>query len=540
MLIETDKLDAAGLAALSEPQVHQVYCGLDCAVTFEVLEALAGLCGVEAGELASEPDSSWPGTYNFERALQAPALDMMLRGFRIDEYERARAIRELELQCAELQRQIDLLAFAVWSKPLNPNSPKQLKEFFYSRMRLPEVIIREKGVAKVSTNREALEKLEVYFHARPLVALIEAWRDLSALLRQLKNEIDPDGRFRMSINIAGTETGRFSTSKSSTGTGGNGQNLKRDDDLEEGEFSVRSIFVSDPGWKLCNIDLEQTESRDVGLLQGSILQDWRYLDACEAGDLHVTVAKMVWPDLRAQEDLYNDASLLVCKKGTGWSDNPRISRAIADQPFYRHFSHRDMSKRGGHLTNYYGTAWTASRKLKVPLPIMENFREAYTERAFPAFPRWWRWTGERLQREGVLTTPYGRRRQFFGRTSDDATLREAIAFVPQSMTADRMNMGLWRVWKHMPEAQLLAQVHDSICFQYRETADEAAVVSKALELIQVPLTAPNGRVVLVRGEAKLGWNWGSGGASNPDGLVKWKSGVRDARVRSPQGLERLL
>jgi len=540
MLIETDKLDAARLRELSEPQVHQVYCGLDCAVTFEVLEALAGLCGVEAEELPSEPDSSFPSTYNFSRALQAPALDMMLRGFRIDEYERARAIEHLERECGELARQLNLLAAAVWGKSLNPNSPKQLKEFFFERMRLPEVVIREKGVAKVSTNREALEKLEVYFHARPLVALIEEWRDRSALLRQLKNEIDPDKRFRMSINIAGTETGRFSTSKSSTGTGGNGQNLKRDDDLEPGEFSVRQIFVADAGWKLGNIDLEQTESRDVGLLQGSLLDDWRYLDACEAGDLHVTVAKMVWPELRALEDLFDITGKLICCKGTPWGRSSREDRAIADQPFYRHFSYRDMSKRGGHLTNYYGTAWTASRKLKVPLPIMTNFREAYTERAFPGFPRWWRWTGERLQREGVLTTPYGRRRQFFGRASDDATLREAIAFVPQSMTADRMNMGLWRVWKHMPEVQLLAQVHDSIAFQYRETASEHEVISRALELIQVPLTAPNGRVVLVRGEAKVGWNWGAASAENLDGLTKWGVGAPDLRVRSPQGLERLL
>src|SRR5271170_2955526 len=166
MLIETDKLDAARLRELSEPQVHQVYCGLDCAVTFEVLEALAGLCGVEAEELPSEPDSSFPSTYNFSRALQAPALDMMLRGFRIDEYERARAIQQLETECALLQEQLNTLASAVWSKPLNPNSPKQLKEFFYERMRLPEIVIREKGIAKISTNREALEKLEVYFHAR--------------------------------------------------------------------------------------------------------------------------------------------------------------------------------------------------------------------------------------------------------------------------------------------------------------------------------------------------------------------------------------
>ena len=530
MLVKTEELNASLLASLGEPQVHQTYCGLDCCVTFEVLEALQSLTG-QTAHGNNRKDDHVDLLYGFERALQAPALDIMLRGFRIDEYERAKAIRHFRGETQRKERpqgelgtlldQLDELAAAVWDKGLNPASPKQLKEFFYERMHLPEVKIREKGQSKVSTNREALEKLEVYLHARPFVALIEDYRDKKALLNQLENEIDPDGRFRMSINIAGTETGRISTSKSATGTGGNGQNLKRDDDLEEGEYSIRRMFIADAGKKLGNIDLEQTESRDVGLLQGTILGDWRYLNSCEQGDLHVTVAKLVWPELP-------------------WNGDPKHDRAIADRPFYRHFSHRDMSKRGGHLTNYMGTAWTAARKLKVPLRIMENFQEKYIEVAFPAFQGWWRWTAQELQTKGYLVTPYGRKRIFFGRKDDPATLREAVAFVPQSMTADRMNLGMWRVWKFMPEVQLLAQVHDSICFQYDEAADENAIMRKALKLIESPLVAPNGRTVTVRGEAKIGWNWGAFGPANADGIKKWDPRQLDTRRRSAQGKERLL
>lgn len=534
MLIKTEELTREKIASMSEALVHQVYCGLDTCVTFEVFQALASLLSGKEGE---EP-AQWPLLYSFERALQAPALDMMLRGFKIDGYERERAITQLSAQLATLREQLDTLGRSVWDAPLNPGSPKQLKEFFYERMRLPEVWIRDKGQRKLSTNIEALEKLEVYFHARPFVALILACRETAGLLKKIQSPLE-NGRFMFSYNIAGTETGRPSSSKSSTGSGNNIQNLKRDEDLEEGEISIRKMFVADQGYKLCNIDLEQTESRDVGFLQGTILGDWTYLDACERGDLHTATAKMVWPELRAAEDLLDAEGKLICPAGTTWAGGDgRYDRALANQNFYRHFSYRDMSKRGGHLSNYMGTAWTAARSLKVPLPIMEDFRSKYIDQAFPAFAPWWRWVAEQLQTKGVLTTPYGFSRQFFGRADDDATLREAIAFVPQSMTANRMSLGMWRIWKFMPEVELLAEVYDSVCFQYKE-GTELAVIPKALKLCEVPLVAPSGRVMTVPAECKTGFNWGAYSVNNTDGLKKW-NGKIDTRVRAANGRNRIL
>lgn len=512
MLIETENLNAARLATLSEPEVHQTYCGLDCAVTFEVLEALGGLCGVEESELSSEPDSSWPSTYNFERALQAPALDMMLRGFKIDRYEQQQGILATRAQLEVIRAQLNRLADAVWGRPLNANSPKQLKEFFYGAMRLPELWISQKGERKLSLNREVLEKLEVYFHARPLIALILEARDLAKRLSVLETEVSPDGRMRTSYNIGGTTTGRWSSSANAEGTGTNLQNVTPE---------LRKIFVADAGWKLCGIDLEQAESREVGWLCGVLFSDWSYLDACEGGDLHTTAAKLIWP-------------------GLSWTGGKKQDRAVADQLFYREFSYRDMAKRGGHGSNYLGTPFTMSRHLKTPTRVMEDFQQRYFS-AFPCIPRWHRWVAERLQRDGVLTTPFGRRRQFFGRANDDATLRKAIAFSPQSSTGDRLNLGLWRIWKHMPSVQLLAQVHDAVYFQFRETEDEKNIVSQALELIaNIPLQAPNGRKFLIPGECKTGFNWGSFGPNNPDGLKKWSAHTPDIRKRQASGMDRIL
>jgi len=282
---------------------------------------------------------------------------------------------------------------------------------------------------------------------------------------------------------------------------------------------------------MCVIDLEQVEARDVGFFCGNLFGDWRFLDACEGGDLHTSNCRLIWPELP-------------------WTGNLAKDKKIAETNFYREYSHRDMSKRGGHLTNYHGTAWTASRSLKVPLEIMEDFQSRYclgTGAAYPAIPLWWQWTAEQLQTKHFITTPFGRKRHFFGRPGDDTTLREAIAFLPQSTTADRMNLGLWRVWKKMPHIQLLAQTYDSITFQFQDLGKdyEDRVVQEALAILPVELVANNGRKYVVPGEAKTGWNWGyfsstpdKNGRVNLEGLSKWKLGVEDGRSRRT-GLQRV-
>jgi DNA polymerase I-like protein with 3'-5' exonuclease and polymerase domains len=485
-----------------------------------------------------------PQIYAFERALQGPYLEIMLRGFLVDELARRHAAQELRDRIGHLQELLDEFATAVWDRGLNPRSPKQLKEFFYDTMRLPEVWLSQKGERKLSTNREALEKLEAYLYARPFISLILSIRELSKQLEVFETDIDGDGRYRTSYNIAGTETGRPSSSQNAFGTGGNAQNIAP---------SLRYVFVADTGWKICVIDLEQVEARDVGFFCGTLFGDWTYLNACESGDLHTNNAKLVWPE-------------------QPWTGDRQADRKLANRIFYRDFSYRDMAKRGGHLSNYMGSAWMMSRALKIPMGLAEEFQDRYilgrAERvdkktgqvlpeispAFPCIPRWWQWTAQELQTVEHLTTPFGRKRHFFGRPGDDATVREAVAFLPQSTTADRMNLGLWRVWKYMPEVQLLAQTYDSITFQYRETENEDNIISRALELIRVELYAP-GRKYVVPGEAKIGWNWGAQVTEsdvakakaegkkvpkiNLGGLVKWNPRNRDQRQRE-RGLMRIM
>ena len=538
-IIRTD-LWASG--KYSKQEDDWIYNALDCCVTLE--------CWEEMGKLPLPSQV----TYDFERGMQAPVLRMMQRGWLIDQSERANAAHVLEVLIEQAQALLNRLAHAVWGKDLNPKSPLQLQQFFYGAMRLPEQWVSKKGVKKLSTDRDTLEeKLDVYLLARPFISLILTIRDLSKQLEVFKTSMDSDGRMRCSYNIAGTDTGRLSSSASSTGTGRNLQNIAP---------LLRRMFIADPGWKLCGIDLEQAESREVGWLCGTILGDWSYLDACLSGDLHTLTCKLIWTDLP-------------------WTGDPKHDRQIADQLFYREFSYRDLSKRGGHGSNYYGTPFTMARHLKVPVSLMENFQRNYFG-GFPGIPLWHQYVASTIQRTQKLSNSFGRERYFLGRTNDDTTLRAAIAYVPQSNTAERMNCSIWRLWEKYDQIdyrrpglplpvhsgtdlalrqgdsprpwdkgriQILHQEHDAVYFLYREE-DEQEIIPLALKEIALEIRDPkSGRSLIVPGEAKVGWNRGNF-ASQEDkdagkvkrtnllGLKKLKAGTRDDRVLLPL-LERI-
>lgn len=460
------------------------YNAMDCMITRELLD-----------KLLPQLDTDTSTIYSFERGLQAPILETMLRGILIDQAERWRQLQDAQEKLARLESILNQLAEAVWEQPLNPRSPKQIADFFYGHMKLPPVWLSFKGEKRISTNREALEKLTGYYWAQLIVRTILAARDQAKLCAVLKSGVDKDSRIRTSYNIGGTSTGRLSSSENAFGTGMNLQNVTE---------QIRPMFIPDPGFKLAYIDLEQAESRAVALISGDVA----YWEACHSGDLHTTTAKMVWNKLP-------------------WDGTPKGDRAVANQKFYRDFSYRDMSKRGGHGTNYRGFPSTMARYLKVQTAVMEEFRRAYFT-AFPGIPRWHENVSRQLTLTGQLTTPLGRRRAFFGRRDDDATLRKAIAYGPQSLVGDILNLGMWRVWKSFPEVQILAQIHDAILIQYPESL-ELKLIPQILKALEVTVSFQNRRLT-IPAEALTGWNWGKVSEKNIHGLKAFKNDI-DSRQR---------
>jgi DNA polymerase I-like protein with 3'-5' exonuclease and polymerase domains len=343
--------------------------------------------------------------------------------------------------------------------------------------------------------------MESYLVARPIVAHLMAMRDIDGKIKMLKTGIDPDGRMRTSYNIAGTSTGRFSSSFSEFGTGGNLQNV---------EESLRSVFISDPGYKFAKFDAKSGESYCVGATEWNLFKDGRYLDAVESGDVHTAVARICWPKL-------------------GWTGDLRSDKAIAEQPYYRHYTYRFMCKKLGHGSNYGGQPKTLAGQAKLPETVVRDFQPKYFT-AFPSHIRWHGWIDSQLRTVGNLTTLTGRKRWFFGRRNDPSTLREAIAYDPQGSLADIVNSAMLRIWRKRT-AILCMQEHDALTFMYPEEMEDEIVPMLQQELVEeIPLK--HGRTLKIPYDAKVGWNKGNWAEDNPDGLIDYHG--TDTRVRTPQ------
>jgi len=214
---------------------------------------------------------------------------------------------------------------------------------------------------------------------------------------------------------------------------------------------LRSVFIADPGCKFAYIDLEQAESRLVGAIEWNHFYDGRYLDACESGDLHTSVCKQAW-------------------KSLPWTGDRKLDRKIADQPFYRQHSYRHMAKILGHASNYNGKPVTVARHTKLDTKTVADFQARYFA-AFPAHHLWHAKVASDLRQWGNLTTLTDRKRWFFGRRNDDATIREAIAYDPQGSVGDILNRGMLNVWR-ANICELLLQIHDAILIQYPENHED--------------------------------------------------------------------
>lgn len=201
---------------LGEDQLWAYNCK-DCVITFEVHEAIQ----------ETVKSLGLSGPYERQMELWKVALKSMIRGVRID-LERKEALRkEISEAIARLN---DELAYLI-GHPINIKSPKQMKALLYEDLRLP--VVRNRKTGEDTTNDEALEKLAIKEPlVGPVIDRIRALRSLGVFLGTFINaKVDPvDGRMRSSLNPAGTETFRFSSSQDAFGHGMNLQNVPAGDE----------------------------------------------------------------------------------------------------------------------------------------------------------------------------------------------------------------------------------------------------------------------------------------------------------------------
>jgi uracil-DNA glycosylase family 4 len=200
---------------------------------------------------------------------------MQARGIQADKKGMDAAAEENRVKIENLQEELNKLC----GTPINPNSSKQLQEYFYIKKGLKPYVSRSTGniscdeMALKRIGRKGFEEAKIILQMRHLIKINSTY---------LEMELDDDNRIRCSFNPVGTENGRLSSSKTIFGKGGNMQNLPPE---------MLRYLRADPGCVLYNIDLSQAENRIVAYTA----PEPNMISAFERGiDIHRQTAGLVF------------------------------------------------------------------------------------------------------------------------------------------------------------------------------------------------------------------------------------------------------
>jgi DNA polymerase-1 len=213
-----------------------------------------------------------------DRPLVPVLLAMERAGVRVDLEVLARLEKELNGEMSEVSEQI----FEQAGQRFNLNSPKQLGDVLFNKMKLPKPIKYGKGKV-VSTAQDVLEELAIH---HPIAAQVLQHRQLAKLKSNYVDSLpllaDGDGRVHTTFNQVGTATGRLSS------TNPNLQNIPIR--TEKGR-EIRAAFIAAPGRVLLAADYSQIELR----LMAHFSEDPLLVEAYSTGqDIHTLTASEVF------------------------------------------------------------------------------------------------------------------------------------------------------------------------------------------------------------------------------------------------------
>ena len=397
---------------------------------------------------------------------------MTLRGVSINTAAKDRYAEILSADINQTQRLLNSWA----GRDLNIDSPKQMREHFIATLKLRGTISHKTG--SLSFDEDAINKMAERYPDLPCWPWIRALREKQKYLRTYAEaKVDPDNRIRTSYSQT-TVTGRLSSRKVPWNAGMNLQNIPRG--TTDGG-AARRMFIADPGHILIEADYSQIEDRFVALIS----------------------------DCKAKQAIFN----------SGLNSHLATGRMLFGREISKDGTEYDLAKRVSHLSNYKGKAAKISEACNVPLRQAIDAQIAYF-RVFPEILAWHDAVNASLKSDGILTTPFGRKRRFYGRRDDDLW-RTAVAHEPQSTTADLTNRSLWLVWA--VGLDVLMQIHDSIVIQAPED-DWHIAAAQMLQIMTLPLQVGN-EVVSIPVDVKIGQAWGDLRKVNTTWLASLTTGL---------------
>jgi DNA polymerase-1 len=188
---------------------------------------------------------------------------------------------------------------------------------------------------------------------------------------------------------------------------------------------IRNLFVPDPGYILCDTDLDRA---DLQVVVWEANDDDLKLKLRAGADIHTENAKDIF--------------------------GPRAGKA-----------ERALAKAGVHATNYGASARTLARALAITVREAEYFQHRWFS-AHPGIRDWHERTLGLLQARREVRNQFGFRRYYFDRI--EGVLPQALAWIPQSTVAIVTNQGILNLYKEVPQVDILLQVHDSLVWQVKK------------------------------------------------------------------------
>lgn len=480
----------------NEDELWHYNC-LDTVYTLEI--ALAQRQAIQS-MVASQraPWISLPAVHEFQQKMFWPVLKAMQRGVLIDQQKRKDLIAEVQEQLKHREQfLVDTLGH-----PLNPRSPKQMMTFFYEDLKLPVQYTRAtKGIpARPTLNDDALMKLaRIEPITRPVINCIADIRTLGQFLSNfLLKELDIDGRMRCSYNIGGSESGksapktyRLSSSENAFGSGTNLQNIPSEKSKSLGKAAargniaaigdpyqfpnIRSMFVPDPGHTWFDGDLDRADLQVV---------------VYEADDTMLKAA------LKMGADIHLMNAFILERK-----EPPPLEELVETHPKYRDHRgplklQREFAKVFCHGTNYGGGARTMAANTGRTVADIDRAQRLWFG-AHPGIKKWHDRVEAQIKKFRFVENRFGYRWYIFDRI--DALLPEAIAWIPQSTVSvviNRIWMNIYETFKapELPNVEVLMQVHDSLCGQFK-TAEREIVIPKIKECGKVTIPYEDSLVI---------------------------------------------
>ncbi|MCG6552521.1 MAG: DNA polymerase I [Candidatus Magnetominusculus sp. LBB02] len=374
--------------------------------------------------------------------VEAPLIyilaEMERHGIKIDTTQLKTLSDELGAQVSALEKRIYFLA----GEEFNINSPKQLQEILFDKLRLAS---GKKTKTGFSTDVGVLEAMAAH---HPLPAEILQYRTLAKLKNTyadtLPTYINPEtGRLHTTFNQAGTSTGRLSSSSP------NLQNIPVRGALGE---AFRRAFIARDGCYLLSADYSQIELRVLAHLSG----DEEFTESFKKGaDIHAETARAV----------------LAAADGVVTGDMRRAAKVI-------------------NFGIIYGmSAFGLSEQLKIPQSQTKQYIERFFNR-HEGVRDYIAKTIDETAARGYAETIMGRRRPIDGLKSGNKNIRQqaerlAINTPIQGAAADIIKLSMLKVHAALGSlrTKMILQIHDELLFEVpEEELDEVkALVRREME-----------------------------------------------------------